>query len=154
MQESGEYLQQNYPERDMAEIREALEAGKGNIGRCRAYMEQEQYYNSVQLAKNIAAAYTEGSEYGVLKALAAADGKKALLREGIYLFSEIVRDSCALLTNGEVIGCDTRSAEALSRKLTLSAGAELYDKLTYAVRRIDANCSLSLVCNSLCAELF
>lgn len=154
MQESGEYLQANYPDRDITEIREALEAGKGNIGRCRAYMEKEQYYNSVALAKNLAAAYSEGSEYGVLKALAAADGKKALLREGVYLFSEIVRDSCALLTNGEVIGCDTRAAEALSRKLTLSAGAELYDILTAAVRRIDANCSLSLVCNSLCAELF
>ena len=154
MQESGEYLQENYPDRDFTEIREALEAGKGNIGRCRAYMEKEQYYNSVALAKNLAAAYSEGSEYGVLKALAAADGKKALLREGVYLFSEIVRDSCALLTDGEVIGCDTRAAEALSRKLTLSAGAELYDILTAAVRRIDANCSLSLVCNSLCAELF
>lgn len=154
MQESGEYLQENYPDRDITEIREALEAGKGNIGRCRAYMEKEQYYDSVALAKGIAAAFCEGSEYGVLKALAAADGKKALLREGVYLFSEIVRDSCAILTNGEVIGCDTHSAEALSRKLTLSAGAELYDILTGAVRRIDANCSLSLVCNSLCAELF
>ncbi len=154
MQESGEYLQENYPDRDITEIREALEAGKGNIGRCRAYMEKEQYYDSVELAKGIAAAFCEGSEYGVLKALAAADGKKALLREGVYLFSEIVRDSCAILTNGEVIGCDTHSAEALSRKLTLSAGAELYDILTGAVRRIDANCSLSLVCNSLCAELF
>lgn len=152
--ESGDFLQTNYPDRDHAEIREALEAGKGNIGRCRAYMEKEQFYYSAELARTIARAYCTGKEYEFLKALAAADGKKALLREALYLFTELIRDACVHLTNGTSVGCDSRLASELSNRLTLSSGTELYDIVTNYVRRIDANCNLSLVCNSLCAELF
>ena len=154
LQESGEFLQENYHDRPMEDIREALEAGKGNIGRCKAYMEQEQFYNSVGLARQIAAAFTGGSEYEFLKALAGADGKKPLLREALYLFSEIVRDAGVHLAGGEAVGCDTSAAKALSGRLTLSAAAELYDKVNSYIRRIDANCNLSLLCNSLCADLF
>ena len=154
MQESGEYLQENYPDRDITEIHEALEAGKGNIGRCRAYMEKEQFYYSAGLARDIAAAYTEGSEYNFLKTLAGSDGKKAQLREALYLFSELIRDACVMLTGGQAEGCDTRAAAGLSRRLTLAAGADLYDTVSSYIRRIDANCSLSLVCNSLTAEIF
>ena len=154
MQESGEFLQANYPDRSMEEIREALEAGKGNIGRCKAYIEQEQFYNAVGLARQIAQAYAGGSEYGFLKALAGADGKKPLMREALYLFSELLRDACVRLANGDAVGCDTALADSLSRRLTLSSGTEVYDKITKYIRRIDANCSLGLVCNSLCADLF
>ena len=154
MQESGEYLQENYAGRDIYEIREALEAGKGNIGRCRAYMEKEQFYYAARLAGETARAFVSGSEYQFLKTLAEADGKKPLLREAVYLFSELVRDACVTLSGGEAVGCDTKAAEALSGRLTLSSGTELYDILTGYVRKIDANCSLSLVCNSLCASLF
>lgn len=154
LRESGEYLQDNYPDGSQSEIREALEAGGGNIGRCRAYMEKEQFYYSAELARSIARAYCTGSEYEFLKALAAAEGKKAALRESLYLFSELIRDACVRLTGGETVGCDQRLASELSNRLTLSSGAELYDTVTAYVRRIDANCNLSLVCNSLCAELF
>ena len=154
LKESGEFLQENYPDRDITEIREALEAGKGNIGRCRAYMEKEQFYYSAGLAKNIAAAYSSGSEYSFLKTLAGADGKKALLRESLYLFCELIRDACVILTGGEAVGCDSRAATELSQRLTLTSGAELYDKVNGYIHQIDANCSLSLVCNSLSASLF
>lgn len=152
--ESGDFLQQSYPNRDHGEIRDALEAGKGNIGRCRAYMEKEQFFFSVELARGIARAYCTGKEYEFLKALSAADGKKPLLRESLYLFSELIRDACVRLTGGEAVGCDSQLASELSSRLTLSSGTELYDIVTDYVRRIDANCNLSLVCNSLCAELF
>lgn len=152
--ESGEFLQADYPDREQSEIRDALEAGKGNIGRCRAYMEKEQFFYSAELARSIAAAYCTGKEYEFLKALAAADGKKPLIRESLYLFSELVRDACVRLTGGDEVGCDSRLAAELSGRLTLSSGTELYDIVTGCVRRIDANCNLTLACNSLCAELF
>ena len=154
LRESGDFLQTNYPDRPPGDICEALEAGKGNIGRCKAYMDKEPFYNAVGLARSIVQAYITGSEYEMLKTLATADGKKPLLREALYLFSEMVRDACVSLTGGSAVGCDSRLAGELSRRLTLSAGAELYDVISEHVRRIDANCSLSLVCNSLCAELF
>ena len=154
MQESGEYLQNTYPDRDYSEIAEALEAGKGNIGRCRSYMEKEQFYYSADLARQLGKAYVTGKEYEMLKALAAADGKKPLLRESLYLFSELVRDACVHLAGGEAVGCDSAISDSISGRLTLSSGAQLYDTITKSVRMIDANCSLSLVCNSLCAQLF
>lgn len=152
--ESGDFLQTSYPDRDHSEIREALEAGKGNIGRCRAYMEKEQFYYSAELARSIARGYCTGSEYEFLKALAAADGKKALLREALYLFTELIRDACVHLTGGKEVGCDSQLAAKLASSQTLTSGTEVYDIVTGYIRRIDSNCNLTLVCNSLCAELF
>ncbi len=154
-QESGEYLQENFPEASAQEIGDAVRAGHGNIGRCRDYLEKGSFYAAAVLAGRLAGAYITGSEYEMLKALS-SESKKPVIRESIYLLSEIVRDAGVLASNGKtspMISCDSTAAAEISRRLTPSMSAGLYDTLTSYVRRIDANCNLTLAVSSLCAEL-
>lgn len=157
-QEAADHLQSNYPDKSAAEIGEAVNAGGGNIGRCREYLEQGAFYLGAQLASRLGEAYASGREYEMLMALSGAEGKKDRLRDGLYYFSEILRDA-SVLASGErggelLISCDGRCAEKLARQLSPSGGARSYDVVTEHIRRIDANCNLSLTANSLCAKLF
>lgn len=156
-QEAADHLQTNYPDKSAAEISEAVNAGGGNIGRCREYLEQGPFFLGAKLASRLGEAYASGREYEMLKALSGAEGKKDRLRDGLYYFSEILRDA-SVLASGErgelLISCDGRCAEKLARQLSPSGGARSYDVVTEHIRRIDANCNLSLTANSLCAKLF
>lgn len=157
-QEAADHLQANYPDKSAAEIGEAVNAGGGNIGRCREYLEQGAFFLGAKLASRLGEAYASGREYEMLKALSGAEGKKDRLRDGLYYFSEILRDA-SILASGErggelLISCDIRCAQSLARQLSPSGGARLYDIVTEHIRRIDANCNVSLTANSLCAKLF
>lgn len=157
-QEAADHLQSSYPDRSAAEIAEAVNAGCGNIGRCREYLEQGSFFHGAKLASRLGEAYASGREYEMLKALSGAEGKKDRLRDGLYYFSEILRDA-SVLASGEsdaelLISCDTKCAVRLARQLSPSVAARLYDTVTEHIRRIDANCNLTLTANSLCAALF
>jgi len=155
--ESAEYLRENYPDRSHADIAGAVSAGRGNIGRCEAYLNREEFYAAAQTAKKIAAAAASGSEYEILRAFADADGKKTLLREAICLFSEVVRDSCVIRLCGRaeavLTGCDSEAAVRLAERISAGAGTRLYDLLCEYVGRIDANCNLTLTVNSLAGQI-
>lgn len=155
--ESADCLQENFPDKTPQEIGEAVAAGRGNIGRCKDYLSKEQFYFSAELARKLTSAAVSGSEYGILKALFAADGKKALMREGIYLFSEIVRDAGVFRLQGKnaenSVSCDKQGAQKLADKLTAAECAQLYDTLGEFIRRIDSNCNLTLTANSLAGRL-
>lgn len=157
-QEAADCLQNAYPEADPAQIAEAVEAGGGNIGRCRDYMEKGNFFFGAQLASKLAQAYATGSEYSMLKALSGADGKKDKLRDGLYYFSEILRDASIMAAHERdkdiLISCNTRLAAKLAEQLTPSSGAKVYDIITEYISRLDANCNPSLTSNSLCASLF
>lgn len=155
--DSAEFLQSNYPDAAAREISDAVSAGRGNIGRCKEYMDKGQFYSSVFAAREIAKAAAAGSEYEILKAFAQTDGKKSALREAIYLFSEIVRDSCIFRLEGKhselSVSCDKQSALKLSDSLSAAAGTRLYDLLCDYIGRIDANCNLTLTANSLAGQI-
>lgn len=155
--DSGDYLQNNYPDADAKDISYAVYAGRGNIGRCKEFMDKGAFYSSVFLAREIAKAASSGSEYEILKAFAQADGKKAALREAVYLFSEIVRDSCIFHLEGKhselSLSCDKKCALKLSDNLSAAAGTRLYDILCDYIGRIDANCNLTLTANSLAGQI-
>lgn len=155
--QSADFLQNNFPDKSQRDIAEAVSAGGGNIGRCSDYLNRTQFYSSAVIAREIAGAAASGSEYGILKAFALAEGKKPLLREAVYLFSEIVRDSCVYRLEGRgaalALGCDRENAARLSNVLTAAGAAELYDLLCDYIGRIDANCNLTLTANSLAGQI-
>ncbi|MBR1739851.1 MAG: hypothetical protein IJ737_06125 [Ruminococcus sp.] len=154
-QESAEFMQEKYPDKTAAEIGDAVRAGRGNIGRCREYIEKGQFYYAAELAAKTAEAFAGGSEYETAMALAGAEGKRGLLRDGIYLLSEIVRDASVLpIGAGELTGCSGSAARKLGAKYTAEECARIYDIIREHVRRIDQNCNAGLTVNSLTAALF
>jgi DNA polymerase-3 subunit delta' len=155
--ESAEFLHSRFPEKPEREIADEVYAGGGNIGRCADYAERGPFFAGASLARTIAAAAVNLSEYEILRAFTSADGKKALLREGLYLFSEIVRDACVLRLEGKndkhTVSCDRQSAARLSDRLSVESAVKLYDLLCEYIRRIDANCNLTLTANSLAGQI-
>ena len=150
-------LQEKYPAVAPALISEAVSAGRGNIGRCVEYLEHSQFFDSVKLARGLCGAMCGGNEYDVLKTLFVADGKKTLLREGLSLFQEILRDSAAFRLGGESeksVSCAKEGAKTLSRSLSSDQAVRLYDIVSDYIGRIDANCNISLTINSLAGQIY
>lgn len=155
--ESMACLQEKYPAVAPALISEAVSAGRGNIGRCVEYLEHSQFFDSVKLARGLCDAMCGGNEYDVLKTLFVADGKKTLLREGLSLFQEILRDSAAFRLGGESeksVSCAKEGAKTLSRSLSSDQAVRLYDIVSDYIGRIDANCNISLTINSLAGQIY
>lgn len=154
--ESTRCLTEKYPEVPPREIAESVSAGRGNIGRCEEYLGKTAFRSGVLIARELCSAVVGNNEYAVLKALFAADGKKAVLREGVSLFAEIVRDSAVFRLGGyreKSVSCDREGAKRLSETLSAERAVRLYDLLCEYVNRIDANCNLSLTMNSLAGQI-
>jgi DNA polymerase-3 subunit delta' len=104
------------------------------------------------MARSLVAEFAKSSEYGILKTLFGADGKKALMREGVYLFSEIARDACVFSLGGGAdmtISCDRQGAKKIAGRLLPEECVQLYDTLCEYIKRIDSNCNLTLTADSL-----
>lgn len=156
-QDSRQYLREYFEQAEQSEIDEAVSAGRGNIGRCRAYLEKENFFDSVSVARQLCDAALSGDGYNILLALHAAEGKKALARESIELFGEIVRDACVCRV-GETdekmsVSCYAQGAHKLSSMLSADECTALYDVICGYAGRIDANCNLALTLNSFAAKL-
>ena len=155
--QSLEFMRENYPEKSLEELTDACSAGRGNIGRCIEYLDHGQFYNAVLNARKIACAVAEGNEYEILKTFAGCDGKKAVFRESIYLFSEIVRDACVFRLGDREsslsVSCDRKIASVLASRITVGNAVKLYDVLCGYIGRIDSNCNLTLTANSLAGQI-
>lgn len=155
--ESRLYLKEKFPDSDHGEIEEAVANGRGNIGRCEEYLQKGNFYDGVNIAKALNMAVCRGSEYETLKALYKADSKKAILRNGIFLFSEIICDACSIaegITDVNMLqSCDIKGASELADKETAENLIKLYDIAWEYVNRIDANCNVNLTMNSLAGQL-
>lgn len=156
-QSSAEYLRENYPDASDSEISEAVAAGRGNIGRCKEFIEQGSFCESVEVARQICDAALTGDGYKILRSLHSADSKKALARESIELFGEIVRDACFCAVGQPEqelsVSCYAQGALRLSGMLTAAGCTKLYDTVCDCASRIDANCNLPLTLNSFAAKL-
>ena len=156
-QECMQYLRENTEQLSESQLAEAVSAGRGNIGRCLSYLEKDSFYDSVQAARALCDASATRDGYSILAALHGVEGKKALARDCITLFGEIVRDACADRL-GETdeklsVSCYAQGARKLCSSLSASACARLYDTVCDYTGRIDANCNLSLTLNSFAAKL-
>lgn len=156
-QESVEYLTENFPQAAKQDIDSAVQAGRGNIGRCRQYLENGSFHDAVDIARGICDGLITASEYGVLKAVFAADGKKQLARQAAELFSEIARDAASCCVGNSLkeltVSCYEQGARRLSAMLSSAGCSRLYDTAIDCVGRIDANCNLSLTLSYFAAKL-
>ena len=155
--ESEAYLKDNYPQATVQEVELAVQAGRGNIGRCKAFIEKDAFADSVAAASQLCDAVITGDEYAILKALFAVDGKKQLARETLELFGEIAADACLYHVGqnepSAFVSCYEQGARRLGDLLSASGAAKLYDTVYDCIGRVDANCNLTLTLNSFAAKL-
>ncbi|MBR6102471.1 MAG: hypothetical protein IKP95_08595 [Ruminococcus sp.] len=126
----------------------------GNFGRCLEFLEGKELPAAYEIARSACDALIKGSEYELLKAFTAADGKKPILRQALLFLAETVR-TAALLCIGAPHEpcCYEKGAEQLSKGWQSDTADRAYQLLTDAVMRLDANCSQSLTVNNLTGQL-
>lgn len=156
-QSSISYLRENFSHLSEDEITQAVAAGRGNIGRCREFIEKGSFYESVVMARLICDSTLTGNGYKILRSMHLTDANKALARESVGLFGEIVRDACfCRLGQSEYemsLSCYAQGAKKLGTMLSAANCTKLYDVVCDCVSRIDANCNLPLTLNSFAAKL-
>ena len=137
------------------EIKKAISFGAGNIGRCIDYLEDPIYSEALDISGNAMEAICKSDEYGLLKALFEADGKKLLFRHVLLIFEEAFRDACVLRAGGHL------SHGMLYEKSLKASGIfseiqciKRYDIISSAVAKLDANANQTLTMNDLTARLF
>ncbi|MDE6149950.1 MAG: hypothetical protein K2F81_07645 [Ruminococcus sp.] len=129
--------------------------GGGTIGRCIEYLEDKSVALAMDIAKLGAEAICKGSEYELLKAFFAADGKKAIFRRVIELLQEAFRDALILrLGFDKTVGCMPEMSAKLAGRFNIDGCRGICELLGDYINRIDANANLTLAMNSLAARFF
>ncbi|MBO5575216.1 MAG: hypothetical protein J5956_02755 [Ruminococcus sp.] len=156
-QECLEYLRGAFPDKTEQELADAVSAGRGNIGRCTAFLQGSGFADNAEKARALCDAVTSGDEYLMLRAMAGISSNKQNARAVLELLSEICADA-SLLHVGQTdttafVSCYEQGARKLAEVISAQGGVQLYDILCEHINRIDANCNLALTLNSLAARL-
>ncbi len=128
----------------------------GNIGKCLAYLSDEKMRRCTDTAAALTAALAGQDEYTLLRLLTAAAADKDELRQVLSLLDVQIRDAAMLTLEGDFtrLGCDRKSAEALSGRLTPRRTARLHGAISEAVSDLDGNVGAVLTVTALCAALY
>ncbi len=137
------------------QILQAVECCHGNLGRCEEFLEGKTLSAAFHIARDCTDRIADRSEYDMLRTLAAADGKKQILRQAIEFIGEIARDACAIqLGEDRLFGCYREGSQRLSQMLDAQSCCLLYELSQEYAYRLDANCTAALTADSYAAELF
>lgn len=109
-------------------------------------------------AKDIVAKFSKAVnssyEYDRIKALAPAEGNKALLVEIMELFIAVLRDAMAVKSGGEALVSDMKEYSALlSDKNNMKSLLDMYDAVCGVYRTVENNPNYTLLSAVLCARL-
>lgn len=103
-----------------------------------------------KLSKAVNSSY----EYDRIKALAPAEGNKALLVEIMELFIAVLRDAMAVKSGGEALVSDMKEySTLLSDKNNMKSLLDMYDAVCGVYRTVENNPNYTLLSAVLCARL-
>lgn len=154
IEESEEFLKDcgKYSDSD---IKKAIAFGGGSIGRCIEFLENPMYAQALEIAENCFDGICKYDEYGFLKTIFDADGKKPLLRQVLLILGEAFRDACVLRAGGEcqqgIIYEKSRYASGIFSEADCIRRFDIIDS---ALEKLNANGNLALTINDLTARLF
>lgn len=116
--------------------------------------ETEYSEKSMEIVRNLSSAVNSPYEYEKIKALAPAEGNKALIAEVMELFIAVLRDAMALKSQGEALLADMSEViEELSRKNNMKKLLDMYDAVCGIYRTLENNPNYTLLSAVLCARL-
>jgi DNA polymerase III delta prime subunit len=107
-----------------------------------------------EIVSNLSSAVNSSYEYDKIKALAPAEGNKALIVEVMELFIAVLRDAMAIKSSGEILVEDMAdSSTQLSDRNNMKSLLDMYDAVCGVYRTIDNNPNYTLLSAVLCARL-
>ncbi len=138
-----------------ARAQEAFLQNGGNLGRCLAYLAQDEKQHTGGDAARIAKALADKNEYALLQSLWALSGDKNTGREVLLRLALVLRDAAVLRLDGNAVvaGGDRDTARLISRSVSMRKIQGFLRILEEYQQRIKANASYTLCLNALCAEM-
>lgn len=106
------------------------------------------------IVANLSKAVNSSYEYDKIKALAPAEGNKALIVEIMELFIAVLRDAMAVKSGADVLVSDMMEySTLLSDKNNMKSLLDMYDAVCGVYRTVDNNPNYTLLSAVLCARL-
>lgn len=138
--DAEEWLREQFPGTGEEELREAVRFGAGNLGKSRAFLEQDSVRRGYEQALALAKALTTRRECDVLEVLAPFDGD----REGLLRLLSDFDQLLGRIAQAPFVPGDSE-AEAISGKISPLRAAALHDAVaeTRLALRFNANCPLT-----------
>ncbi len=137
------------------EIENAVDFGGGNIGKCIEFLEDKTVAESIGIAENCFTAILNNDEYGFLKSLFSADGKKQLFRRVLMLLSEGFCNACLVRSGYDrESGCLSEQAKLLAERISEDDCERLYEIVYQHLNKLESNANLGLTTNCLTAAIF
>ena len=128
--------------------------GAGNIGQALAWLEDSDMQALTRCAAQITGALAQKDAYSVLRLLAGYEKDRQSALTLLELLDLQLRDALAMqYGQNDSAGCDRRSAEGLSRGLSVSRAARMHEAIRDAWEALDANVSTRIVLAALGGEL-
>ena len=145
-------LQKGFSE---ADVQSAVTRFDGNIGKCIAYLEDDNLRQAADDAAKLTQALAAKQEYELLRLLTAAAGDKERLRKTLLLLDVQLRDAAVLSLDGSFdrLGCDRSAAESLSGGLTPRRAMKMHEAIAQALADLEGNVGAALAVTALCAAL-
>lgn len=145
-------LQKGYAEQD---VQLAVSRFDGNIGKCIAYLSDEDLRLAADTAAKLSQALANRNEYELLRLLTAAAGDKDRLKKTLLLLDTQLRDAAVLSLDGDFdrLGCDRSTAQALSEDMTPRRAMQLHACITETLADLEGNVGAVLAVTSLCTAL-
>ena len=132
----------------------AVSACGGNIGQALAWLEDSDMQALTRCAAQITGALAQKDAYSVLRLLAGYEKDRQSALTLLELLDLQLRDALAMQYGQNAFaGCDRRSAEGLSRGLSVSRAARMHEAIRDAWEALDANVSTRIVLAALGGEL-
>ena len=137
------------------DVQAAVSRYEGNIGKCIAYLTDENARVTAETASALTAALAAQNEYEILRLLTAAASDKERFKSVLQLLDAQIRDASVLTLEGQYqrLGCDRVSAEALSSRLTPRRTVQMHEAIAEALHDLDGNVGAVLTATALCTVL-
>ncbi len=136
------------------DIRSAVSAFHGNIGKCESYIADEKIRARIEIIKNIADSIAEWNEYNTLKFLSAIEGERSDIKESLYALAKIMRDASVSRFSGRYISCYPEGAKKISEKISSKKIEGIYLIITESIKKLDTNVSAGTELASLCGQIY
>lgn len=135
----------------------AYNAIGGNIGKCIEFIDGKTLSQAVGITSELCVSLSKKNEYEILFTLWKTNCDKALIKEVFLLFSKSLRDCAVIRTGGasscELLSCCKEETFKLSEVVNSRRAMEMFALIEEYTRRLNGNANVSLLLNSLGAEL-
>lgn len=116
------------------DIRQAVSAFHGNIGKCVSFLEKGEMFELCTAVRGISSAIISSDSYTVLKILSSCKNRE-FFRKVLNMLDCVIRDSVVIQITGSsasIAGCAEKESETLSSMISRDRAQKLHEAIIYA----------------------